>query len=659
MSSHVQTSEKGSALVAVLFVTAILFVVAAVLIFQTMTQRVVAANEYDHLAALGHAEAGLTWAEARIYEGTDITDLLLGPDNGNSADDNLFGLRDLSLTSTSQFNTGNEATASAIVQRNFDGQGSKSWEVFRINDGTNARALVYVRLDDNYDDDPDDPSNNDPLLDLDKGLQVTVVAEYPVFVDGNGVEQAVPVDRGRARRTLVADFASDEPTSSFAIASNGDIDFKGATLCGDCGMIRSNQDLNFAIPEATVCSDAIASGTVTGPTGGVAGDIVSGQDPVPLPVINPYDDLYVPSIDVFDTLGDTGLPPGLRCPQATAADPGASKYFALVSNGTSDGEVWKAYWDFGNDRWTWRMIDNLNDAVEVALDDCGRAPGDPNFGQGDAGPVLDGMLDGFYTFQQTFQQLKACAACSSAGKDVSLCGLTDNDFNATGYYPAGGGALVAAPALPGNFQPDGNPDFLAEVWVKHTFRYNSKEVYSPLYGAVIWALSGVKYAGPAGGTPRDFRCSATAGCNPTVLPYGTWPVTTVAVGGLWLAGNANMSPANPAAGYGYQMIAGRDLRISGSAQDDTQGCASGCSSTAPADIQRISGAYATHEQLLVNGNPNIFGLLVAEEAIDCSKVASAPTAILGNPEIFYDCDHPPNPWAADEPPKRVAWQEVE
>jgi hypothetical protein len=49
--------------------------------------------------------------------------------------------------------------------------------------------------------------------------------------------------------------------------------------------------------------------------------------------------------------------------------------------------------------------------------------------------------------------------------------------------------------------------------------------------------------------------------------------------------------------------------------------------------------------------------MVAEEAIDCSNAVIAPTQIIGTPEIFYDCAHPPNPWA--EPPERVAWQEVE
>ena len=133
----------------------------------------------------------------------------------------------------------------------------------------------------------------------------------------------------------------------------------------------------------------------------------------------------------------------------------------------------------------------------------------------------------------------------------------------------------------------------------------------------------------------------------------------ITLGDLTLTGNANISPANPDAGYIYLLTSGRDIVLSGSAQSDTNACAGSCSSTQPADIQRISGAYASHEQIAIGGNPNIFGLLVAEEAVDCSNAVNAPTKINGSPQIFYDCDHPPNPWAADEPPKRVAWQEVE
>jgi Tfp pilus assembly protein PilX len=198
MLEPTRDSQKGFAFIVVLLVLAMMFVLVAVLLFQTSTARLVVANEHDHLAALGHAESGITWAHRRMIETNDVTDLLLGPNDSSATDDNLIGLRDLSLTATSQFNSSNEATASAIVSRDFDGQGAKSWEVVRINDGTEARALLYTRLDDNYDDDANDPANDDPLLDTDDAVHVTVVAEYPVFVDANGVEQNTPVDRGRA-----------------------------------------------------------------------------------------------------------------------------------------------------------------------------------------------------------------------------------------------------------------------------------------------------------------------------------------------------------------------------------------------------------------------------------------------------------------------------
>ena len=100
--------------------------------------------------------------------------MLDGPNDANTVDDHLLGLRDLSLTATSQFTGGNEATASAIVNRDFDGSGGKAYEAIRIVTGSDTRALVYVRIDDNYDDDPADPdTGNDPLTDQDDRLSAT------------------------------------------------------------------------------------------------------------------------------------------------------------------------------------------------------------------------------------------------------------------------------------------------------------------------------------------------------------------------------------------------------------------------------------------------------------------------------------------------------
>ena len=102
MTRH-QNAQSGMALVTVLFVMAIMFLVAGTLLLQSRTERVVTANEQDHVVALGHAEAGIAWAQRRVFDSGSVTDLLLGPDDANADDDNLIGLRDLSLTSTAQF----------------------------------------------------------------------------------------------------------------------------------------------------------------------------------------------------------------------------------------------------------------------------------------------------------------------------------------------------------------------------------------------------------------------------------------------------------------------------------------------------------------------------------------------------------------------------
>ena len=180
-------NQKGVALVAVLLVMVIFAMLVGVLLLQGHSDKVVAVNEQDHLKNFGYAEAGLTWAQRIIQDagGGGLNELLDGPNNGNTADDNLLGLRDLSLTATNQLTNANENTKSAIVTRDF-GDGNRTYEALRFPGEANTRALVYVRIDDNFDDDPNDPSNNDPLIDTDVHISATAVSEYPVFVNGSG-----------------------------------------------------------------------------------------------------------------------------------------------------------------------------------------------------------------------------------------------------------------------------------------------------------------------------------------------------------------------------------------------------------------------------------------------------------------------------------------
>ncbi len=233
--------ENGVALIAVLLVIAIFAVLVSALLFRGYIDRVVAVNEQDHLKALDFAEAGMAWVQRSAKNADSFTELLLGPDAVSATDDYLPGLRDLSLTSSSQFDNSNQGRKSAIVTRDF-GDGNKSYELVRLDDGTNTRAHVYVRVDDNWDDDPDDPSANDPLTDTDVRIQATVIAEYPVFVGANGVE--VPntkAERGRAQRRLIAELGNFR--SLGALFTDGDYDqTNNPKICGDCGSAHANGD---------------------------------------------------------------------------------------------------------------------------------------------------------------------------------------------------------------------------------------------------------------------------------------------------------------------------------------------------------------------------------------------------------------------------------
>ena len=102
--------------------------------------------------------------------------------------------------------------------------------------------------------------------------------------------------------------------------------------------------------------------------------------------------------------------------------------------------------------------------------------------------------------------------------------------------------------------------------------------------------------------------------------------------------------------------------INGNPQEDSIACSGSCSTTAPGNIGDIAGIFAAHEQFQVSGNPNLFGFIVSEDAIDCSPVVNAmgngTSTIDGDPNVFYDCNNPPNPWNTGEI-KVVSWEEVD
>ena len=639
-----EKDSRGFALVVVLLVTAIFFALAIALLFQGRTERIVAVNEFDHLAALGYSEAGLTWAKRRILNSSNVSDLLNGPDNGQAADDNLLGLRDLSLTATSGFTTSNEGTASAIVTRDFDGEGNKKYEVVRLNPGRSERALVYVRIDDNYDDDSDDPSNNAPLADTDQVVQLTVVAEYPVFVGTGGVEQANLEIRGRARRMLVALLVGGR--GSMAIASEGDVDIhSSSTVCGACGNVHSNGDVAL---NAQACGDVTAVGSVTG--GGSAGSRTSGATEMWLPDVSPYDEVFVPDITAFDT---TGQP--VSCGPPTPTDPGNSKYFALVANDRK-GLVFKGYWDFVNERWAWRLIADLDTGIpDELLDKCGRTNDDPNYGT----PISDSGTEYFYGWKNSSTPDNAVCPGGGCPGDDSMCVTAANDFTLNGYYEAtasndgqnattfktlSGWGFGQNVAFPGAKASDGVKDWYPNAYLKNgKWDFSSNTLYDPIRNAVLFVFGTVYLSGDPGrtGTPK------------------IWPVSIISYGSIEVSGNPNLGPANPEGGYYSLLVSGRDIKISGNYNEDHPTCSGSCPGTPPLLIENLGGTLIAHEQIEISGNPDIFGLLYAEDAIQCGETAQPLGGILtsADTDVHYDCVHPPNPWAAT--PQTLWWQERE
>jgi len=682
---RVRFDRRGNALIATMLVMTVLMLLGFAMVLQGDTEGLIAVNEQDHMKALSLAEAGLQWARRRVLEaaasGASFTALLQGPNTPVCQSPpgrcrNLLGLRDLSLNDASEFNRSNEDTASAVVFRDWDGDGTpERYEAVRIRDGED-RGLVYVRIDDNYDE---DPLPNQPFEDRDRRIRVTVVAEYPLWVDANGVQlSGTAARRGVARRTLRAWFGP--PVDVPAVWVNGSLMVTGSVLiCGECGSVHANGDLRLGGSGADVgvCQNATATGNFSQEGNVFIGGETGGRPRMPVPVVNPYHARFVPRPEVFDTSSDMSLPPELRCSEP--------KYFALVASANA-GRIYKAYWNNVLGRWTWRLIDDLSNPSDVWLDDCGRVaacngePGcteDPGHGLS----VSDGGPSEFYGFQPSGAE--APTPCDAP--DASLNSVeNDNDLNREDFYDTNG-FLQSVPnstirALPGSpdpdrRDPDGIPDFdgsrlLGTPPGNPEWRFRpTSPVYSPLHGAVLFVYGDVRLELDG----LEVLCgSASLGCG-IPMPKGAWPLAVIAYGNIRAEENFQMIPPSPQ--FPYALIAGRDIRIwehvvigpRGCRRDikATQGEAAACGALPGPGEPGTAAIVAAHEQVQVMGDARIDGFVVAEDANDCStlvrRVDSAPAhqvmRIGGNASIHYDCEHPPNGFLV--PVRMTGWQEIQ
>ncbi|MCI0417295.1 hypothetical protein L0222_31395 [bacterium] len=695
--------SEGVALIVTLLILLTLVLLGLALMLQTDTEHLIAVNEQDSIETFHYAEAGLNWTKRRVIDiadddaFVDFSDLLDGPDNADSADDNLIPLRtvDLTLTETNELVDTNEQTDSVIVMRDF-GDGSKKYEAFRwgIDDADvdtewdGPRALIYVRVDDNYDE---YPAANLPLVDTDQNVIATVVSEYPIFVNDDG--EITPGTRTVARRQLKIRFGTDNAQP--AILSRRSLLISGtAGVCGECGSVHANENI-YGGGDIKVCQDLTATQDPEqfDENGAVIGDEFGGGfDAIDVPVINPYDDVMVPKPSDFSTIQDFA---GLDCSTSTP------KYFAFVAN-TNKGLIFKAHWvstarpDNSDGGWKWKLIDDLDDSSNTMLDDCGRvvcgtvngvSVHEVGNGSCDSGEnwLNDDKNDEFYGFKQG----DAFTSTSNCSGDVTLdeAGpIADNDFNTPNFYCSTPNTFCATDntiysgafrLLPGSFDKDTARDFDDTRFEEGKARFISTTnlTFSSLFNAVIWVYGRLDIGHNWAENSSSKICTSNSSgvlnkkCEESDSAListvgGFFRASFIAVNSIVVSGNPKYTSATPA--FPFLLIAGRDIMISGNPSSSDALCLPATSECAlnAGNSANYGSIMAAHEQIKMNGNFNFDGFIIIEDAVDCSTSVAAresstgsPLSWSGNATIHYDCVHPPNPWASKV--KLTSWQEVQ
>jgi hypothetical protein len=498
------------------------------------------------------------------------------------------------------------------------------------------------------------------------------------------------------------------------------MDFHGSMqLCGECGSAHANglMDVgNAGDSNLKVCGEATGTGGFINDGGSVVGDKgLAGE--IYIPVINPYDEIYVPPVSVFQRGSDGTLPLWLRCTGPTATDPGNSKYFAMVKVSSTRTQVYKAYRNFGdaspdtNTKWVWRLIadeaaGNLDTTV---LDDCGRVKScDSDIPGCSADQIFDGTSWVANTDpvvppeNNTFYGLRpdnnwSTSTCSSAeGETIPNTAYTDmygragNDWNRNDFWqvqgntqavrgtdgtlhdrstfctnnPASGGwpgCPSPVPALPGsiatNNDDDGNGDFDTSFYIDNgEFGKNGGDIYSPLYGAVIWVRGNVNFSGNTSNLRYSGGTMALDG-GATDLNQ-TWRTTWIVYGQINACGNIAYAPPTVVnEDFRFGIIAGRDINLCGNANNFNCNATDCDSDLAGPGASGYAGVVAAHEQVVSNGGIGLNGYVIAEDRASCDDTNSMSTnAIFGSLSIHYDCDNPTDFWISQSVRMRE-WEE--
>ena len=714
------TSRKqdGVALVITLMIMLTLVLISLSLVVQSNTEHLISQNEQDSFKALSDAEGAIDFANREIKEWVFINrpsdlDQILGGVLNSANEDFMVGFRNVVDTSKNRatLTDANEEFTSGVADLLGN---NENWEVFRVGvdedgDGIydgNIRTVIYARLYDNFDANQDADDN-------DLRMRLEVRAIYPVYINVNGSGEVdlggganVTHSRGQSERHLVARFG---PTGAKAIRTDGSMDLHGSmSVCGECGSAHANGVMdvgNSGDTNLKVCSEATGSSGFVNEGGTVVGDKGLAAE-IYIPVINPYDEIYVPGVDVFARASDFTLPTFLRCGPPTEQDPGNSKYFAIVKIASNRTQVFKAYRNFGdtggvkNTKWVWRLIgdSSLGNLDTVRLDDCGRVkqcPGIP----GCSADLINGAANTNAEVPRdnnTFYGLNpdnnlATEACSSAeGETITSTPYTDmygsaqNDWNRNDYWQVQGStsavmasntsahtrsvyctanptACGTAVPLPGGdgSEADGNGDFNTSFYISNgEISKNGGDIYSPLYGAVIWVRGNVNFSGntsnlrySAGTMPLD---------NGSIDLNQTWRTTWIVYGQMSACGNIAYAPPTVVTDdFRFGIIAGRDINLCGSANNFNCNGTDCDDALSGPGASGYAGVVAAHEQVVSNGGIGLNGYVIAEDRASCDDTNSmSSNAIFGSLSIHYDCDNPTDFWESQSVRMRE-WEEYQ
>ena len=721
-----QRKQPGVALVITLMIMLTLVLISLSLVVQSNTEHLISQNEQDSFKALADAEGVIDFANREIKEWVfanrpfDLDQILQGALN-SANEDYMVGFKNVLDTTKnrSTLTNANEETTSGIADLYNNGE---MWEVFRLGvdeDGDgfydgNIRTVVYARLFDNFDTgSPTVQDNNDEDL----RMRLEVRAIYPGHLNSSGAEVLTTASRGQSERHIVARFG---PTGAKAVRTDGSMDFHGSMqLCGECGSAHANGVMdvgNSGDTNLKVCGEATGTGGFSNDGGSVVGDKgLAGE--IYIPVINPYDEIYVPPVSVFQRGSDTTLPAWLRCTGPTAADPGNSKYFAIVKVANNRTQLYKGYRNFGDaspntgTKWVWRLIGdesagNLNTTV---LDDCGRVKScDSDIPGCSADQIWDG--DSWEansdapvpTENQTFYGLRPdnnwnTPTCSTSegetipnAKYTDLYGQVQNDWNRNDFWqvqgntqavlatdgnlhdrstfctnnPASGGwagCPSPVPALPGGegLDSDDVGDFDTSFYINNgEISKNGGDIYSPLYGAVIWVRGNVNFSGTTNNLRYSGGTMALDG-GATDLNQ-TWRTTWIVYGQINACGNVAYAPPTVVdEDFRFGIIAGRDINLCGSANNFNCNGTDCDSDLAGPGASGYAGLVAAHEQVVSNGGIGLNGYIIAEDRASCDDTNSMTSnAIFGSLSIHYDCENPTDFWASQSVRMRE-WEEVQ